>query len=828
MTDSLSIALVDDYGPEQGLITTNQMTDDPTPVVRVWLTTGSGAAIQAGETIKVSDMGTDVGQAAVSADDVARGYVDVAAHYVKSDLQPFTVGAYDSGGAQVASGTLQFDLAPTSGVLRTDMTDGGHTVSYTFNSSIPFYTALVQRYDPAGHTVGQMFMGQYESGQPSDYSITPLYGGNYVALFLDGDHFTNRKGPVVDAHGAVLTTITTGFNAVATAGAAGGFLTKWVDVVSTGDSILHTYDNAGASMSNDLHMLGPVTSVVAEAGGRIDVNWDDFGASRTLVLDPLHASTLTGPAPTSLSAWDDYGPQMGQITTGGTTDDATPTFRVAVREAGEVVVSLSHGSSSIRTEVHTTDADIARGYVEVTMSAAQGDGAYAASARFLDADGLTTPRADTSFTLQTSPPPSGGQVLRGQDGGSNLQGGSGDDTLIGGSGPDTMTGGGGGDHFAWNAVPYSPGHVTDFTDGTDRLDLSALLSAANYSGSDPVADGYVKPIDDGSGNSWIYFDRDGHGSGDPWGSFVTTLDHVPASQITSADLVGGTSTSPPPPPPPAAGGQALQGEAGGSDLAGGSGNDTLTGGPGPDTMTGAGGADHFAWNNLPWSPGHVTDFTDGTDLLDLTGLLFAYHYSGTDPVADGWVKPVDDGHGNTWLYFDTDGHGSADPWGSFIATLDHVPASAITRDDLVGGNPTSPPPPNGQGVVLSGQNGGSNLTGGPGNDTLDGGTGPDTMTGGAGADQFVWNPLPWSPSRITDFADGTDHINLSGLLAAYHYQGSDPIGDGYVRLVDDGQGDTWLYFDTDGHGSADQWGTFLATIDHVPASSLSASDFIFT
>jgi len=71
-----------------------------------------------------------------------------------------------------------------------------------------------------------------------------------------------------------------------------------------------------------------------------------------------------------------------------------------------------------------------------------------------------------------------GSVLTAQDGGSNLVGGAGDDTLIAGHGPDTLTGAGGADVFRFGSVPWSAGHVTDFTPGTDQLDLSALLSGA--------------------------------------------------------------------------------------------------------------------------------------------------------------------------------------------------------------------------------------------------------------------------------------------------------------------------------------------------------------
>ena len=129
-------------------------------------------------------------------------------------------------------------------------------------------------------------------------------------------------------------------------------------------------------------------------------------------------------------------------------------------------------------------------------------------------------------------------------------------------------------------------------------------------------------------------------------------------------------------------------------------------------------------------------------------------------------------------------------------------------------------------MVLTAQPGGSNLAGGSGDDTLNAGTGPDTLTGAAGADHFVFKALPWNAGHITDFVHGTDKIDVSQLLSGVGYAGSDPIADGYVKLLDDGHGDTWLYFDKDGHGTADQWGTFVMTLDHVAPASLTLSDFI--
>ena len=60
-----------------------------------------------------------------------------------------------------------------------------------------------------------------------------------------------------------------------------------------------------------------------------------------------------------------------------------------------------------------------------------------------------------------------------------LIGGGGDDLLIGGPGNNTLTGGAGSDTFLWQQGNTGHDKVTDFTPGTDRLDLSQLLQGEN-------------------------------------------------------------------------------------------------------------------------------------------------------------------------------------------------------------------------------------------------------------------------------------------------------------------------------------------------------------
>ncbi|MFJ2483205.1 retention module-containing protein [Pseudomonas sp. NPDC087598] len=90
-------------------------------------------------------------------------------------------------------------------------------------------------------------------------------------------------------------------------------------------------------------------------------------------------------------------------------------------------------------------------------------------------------------------------VINGGLGNDTLNGGGGDDLLIGGMGNNTMTGGPGADTFQW--LKGNSGHdlITDFTPGTDKLDLSQLLQGEN--GTTASLDDYLHFTVTGSGAS---------------------------------------------------------------------------------------------------------------------------------------------------------------------------------------------------------------------------------------------------------------------------------------------------------------------------------------
>ena len=120
-------------------------------------------------------------------------------------------------------------------------------------------------------------------------------------------------------------------------------------------------------------------------------------------------------------------------------------------------------------------------------------------------------------------------TLDGGMGNDTMVGGAGNDTLLGGGGNDRVTGGTGADVFVFNTAPNAASNldtITDFTSGTDRINLAksvmAALGAVNSALSDDAfwqGAGVVKGNDVSdrivynTSTGALYYDADGSGSG---------------------------------------------------------------------------------------------------------------------------------------------------------------------------------------------------------------------------------------------------------------------------------------------------------------------------
>ncbi|MDB5459667.1 MAG: endo,3,4-beta-glycanase, C-terminal secretion signal protein [Caulobacteraceae bacterium] len=302
-------------------------------------------------------------------------------------------------------------------------------------------------------------------------------------------------------------------------------------------------------------------------------------------------------------------------------------------------------------------------------------------------------------------------------------------------------------------------------------------------------------------------------------------------------------------------GQTFTSDNSGDHWVGTAGNDVFNLGRGGDVVTGNGGNDTYRFAAVPWAGGHITDFNAG-DVLDLTGLMSTTSDTGSDGFADGYLKITGDGSGaaQVWANYHIPGN---DGWW-LVETLGGVaPASVQHSGDVitVGSAATGPTDVTTSastytapatvktitlagsqqhidasatnGVTITSNDTGNVLVGGSGGDVFHLGRGGDWVSGGAGADTFAYAATPWAGGSVTDFngAEG-DRINVSGLLSASGYSGSDPFADGYLKYTTDGRGNAQVWSDLNLPGNDGWW--LVATLDGVSTSSLHYSGGLIT
>lgn len=408
----------------------------------------------------------------------------------------------------------------------------------------------------------------------------------------------------------------------------------------------------------------------------------------------------------------------------------------------------------------------------------------------------------------------GHDILNGGAGGDTLIGGAGSDTLDGGAGNDLLTGSSGADTFVFGV---RSGHdtITDFTPGSDRIDLTArsglnfrsLLDDARQSGRDTILrfddDSRItlKGIDLDELKASDFTFASGGGGGRPGGSGpgngaggaggnnalngTSGADRI-VGQGRNDDIAGKAGNDR---LDGGAGDDRLDGGAGDDILIGGAGSDTLVGGAGDDRLTGLAGADTFVFGARSGSD-TITDFRPGDDRIDLSdrsGLNFRSvlddaRQSGRDTILnfdDGsriTLKDVDrdDLRANDFQFGnggntgrpggparDNDAGGAGQTNNTINGTAANNKIVAQGRNDRIDGKAGNDVINGGPGhdTILGGP-GRDTLHGDDGNDRLDGGAGDDTLKGWAGADTFVFT-RGGGHDLVKDFKPGTDTVDLS-------------------------------------------------------------------
>ena len=264
-------------------------------------------------------------------------------------------------------------------------------------------------------------------------------------------------------------------------------------------------------------------------------------------------------------------------------------------------------------------------------------------------------------------------------------GNSGNNILAGLAGADTLDGGAGTDTASYAAS--SSGVTVSLAAGTASggdAEGDTLISIENLTGSgfnDTLeGDGANNVLNGGAGTDTVSYEHAGaavavslattaaQNTGGAGTDTLSGFENLTGSAFddtltgsTAANVLMGL-----------AGNDTLNGGAGADTLIGGAGNDTLVGGSGADILTGGLDADRYVFSALgdsaPGAPDSITDFTHGTDLIDLSAIdantllggdqafVFGGQNANVVPLSVTWFESG----GNTIIQADVNGNTTAD------------------------------------------------------------------------------------------------------------------------------------------------------------------------
>jgi Ca2+-binding RTX toxin-like protein/LysM repeat protein len=343
--------------------------------------------------------------------------------------------------------------------------------------------------------------------------------------------------------------------------------------------------------------------------------------------------------------------------------------------------------------------------------------------------------------------------------GSTLTGGSGNDTLNGGIGNDTLIGG----------------------VGIDTINGGAGIDTVSYATS---AAGVIVDIN-----------LTTQSGGDAAGDILSGIENITGSAFNDT----------------------LSGSIGDNVINSGDGNDTVSSREGNDTVSGGNGDDSI-------NAGLGNDIVHGD-----AGNDSIYGRDGDD------ILYGDDGNDVIWGEIGNNiligGAGADSLYGfSGVSAASYSTSAAGVNVNLATNVNTGG---DAAGDLLYGINNiigsvfGDTFIGNTSANLFTGGTGKDTMTGGAGADIFKYNAITDSGAAsgvrdiITDFAEGTDKIDLGDFAGTFVFKGTSAFT-GTAHEVNYAQvaGNTILGIDADGNGVLD------FQIELTGLHTLAASDFL--
>ncbi len=509
----------------------------------------------------------------------------------------------------------------------------------------------------------------------------------------------------------------------------------------------------------------------------------------------------------------------GLIASAGRTIDAGTITGIAIREAGQAVMTVTSLTS-------TTAADL-----QTAINGAGGLDAY--SEQFKDvASGLVT---GEFFTATGS---SAADTILGTAKADSLNGGAGDDYMRGGGAVDTLAGGAGRDFLAYYFDPRSVGIKIDLATSKVVNNNSGAATVDRISGFEIVHGTRFADMMNGSSANNDLYGAEGNDliSGRDGSDFLE-------GWLGNDKLYGGN------------GNDQLKGNEGSDYLSGGNGNDLLRGdeggavAQGHDKLYGGSGNDRF-------KGGWGADYIDGgTGIEDWIRYNEETSFTG-DNATHGVIVNMSSarltGVSVTGISTRNVSAGTAIDTRNFVDIIRNVEWIDGTdyNDWIVGSSGNDALQGLGGNDKIYGGAGNDGVHGGDGNNTLYGGSGNDVMTGGNGrtifvgglgadtidvggaqADKIVYNSKAECGDEIPDFSsedflvfNGSAFGGLTaGSIAASMFiaRNNHIAGDSNDRFIYD-TGNNTVWFDSNGIGAGGL--TLVCSLD--PGTDLAAGNIL--
>jgi Ca2+-binding RTX toxin-like protein len=229
--------------------------------------------------------------------------------------------------------------------------------------------------------------------------------------------------------------------------------------------------------------------------------------------------------------------------------------------------------------------------------------------------------------------------------------------IRGGSGHDTITGSANSDMFARG------GDGNDQLIGGNGAGTTTFLYTGDLAGND--FDNFVQ----GTGTSRVVFDASTTQMGVTVYDDATnrSVDEIDATGVAAVVLTGNQFNN----ILDFSGTTILNSAA--LEIRGGSGHDTITGADGADNLFGDAGNDRFAYTAVSQSAAGagdtLSDFTSGSDILDLSGVAFGGSFIGTDVAFTGAANEALFLSGSNQVQVDINGDMAADMEINGIASI---------------------------------------------------------------------------------------------------------------------------------------------------------------